>query len=395
MSETAVNSQFARTLNNLGGEIGGWGPRVEQLKTEITGDNPNTTDVLLAGFAECRLALGSDYPVYLSAATEYAQSPGNYDFDPNKLVASVGAPMNHERTGGHISREKFGILYLLFALVLLMVILSGYAPSPVEANGQTDTPDTTKPTLKATEIAATPTAEAIVASPTATQMEPTIAPTDTPAPTATLEPTNTPEPTIFAPTQNPDAIFNMPTAYKQFEAQWPLVDIQETDGHILRCAVDTANLQYGEVSLPGGLIMKSWAKCYFTTSVGTTDYVNVPIYVEDPQNNKKFMTFAVEPSDLPEGAGYLIPALKKALESSYLPAVLGTPQLGVKVVGASFDPDPSQQITQGQKFFTRVSQGLDTSGFDDFAKNGDTSKLPTVGSVDHLLIIDALNFDIK
>ena len=194
MSETAVNSKFAQSLNSIGGEIGGWGPRVEQLRVEIIESNPNPTNVLAAGFAECRLALGSDFPVYLSAATEYAQSPGSHDFDPAKLVSSVGAPLSHEKTNGAISREKYGALWFLMLLVLLMILLTGCTPGRVEANGQTDTPDTSKPTVGPETTSAAPT-EMVAASPTATQIEPTVAPTNTPVPTATLEPTNTPEPT--------------------------------------------------------------------------------------------------------------------------------------------------------------------------------------------------------
>lgn len=264
---------------------------------------------------------------------------------------------------------RFVMVVLMFAVIVLGACTPPRAGSLLETNtpaGLTLTPDA-----------------------------PTVIPTATTAPTLTptLEPSATQTPTRTA-TPLPIVDFDMPAAYEPFADQWPLGQIEQTDGHILRCAIDTAELQYGEITLPGNLIMKSWAKCYFITADGRTDYVNIPIFVEDHLNKKMYLVFSTGPSRLP-GTGYLIPALKKGIEEGWLPIAINTPELGVWVVGVSFVPNAAEQVTVGQQFFEKVYDGLDMSDFARFAESGDTGGLPSVGGMDHFIPIDALYFDVQ
>lgn len=263
--------------------------------------------------------------------------------------------------------------FIIVVLMLVAIVLGACTPPQTESVPATNTP---------TGLTLTPDATAVIPTATAT---PTLAPT--------LEPSATQAPTKTA-TPLPSIDFDMPDSYEPFADQWPLAQIEQTGGHILRCAIDTAELQYGEITLPGNLLMKSWAKCYFTTADGRTDYVHIPIFVEDHLNKKMYGLFSTGPSRL-GGTGYLIPAVKKSIEEVWLPYAMSTRELEVRVVGASFVPDSAELVTVGQQFFKKVYDGMDMSGFASFAEAGDTGGLPSIGGIDHFILIDALYFDVQ
>ena len=217
---------------------------------------------------------------------------------------------------------------------------------------------------------------------------PIIAPTTVPA-TETLVIT----PTDIATAELSGVSFELPAAFQPFAAQWPLVLINQTGGHILRCVLDTGGLNYAEIALPGGQIMKSWTACYFSTPQGTVDYVNIPIFTEDHQAGKMFGTFSVKPSRLAAG-GYLVPAVKRSVEEVWLPYATGNKDPATYVVAVSFDPDASDQMTPNQEFYLPLLRAIDTSSFAEFALTGNTKNLPAMEGIDHFLIADALIFDI-
>lgn len=224
--------------------------------------------------------------------------------------------------------------------------------------------------------------------------------TSSPTQSPILAPTTVPvtETTVITPTEiatvePPGVAFELPAAFQPFAAQWPLVLINQTGGHILRCVLDTGDLNYAEIALPGGQIMKSWTACYFSTPQGVVDYVNIPIFTEDHQAEKMFGTFSVKPSRLP-GSGYLLPAAKKSIEEGWLPIATGNKDPDIYVVAVSFDPDASDQMTPNQEFYLPLLRAIDTSSFAEFALTGNTKNLPAVEGIDHFLIADALIFDI-
>ena len=251
----------------------------------------------------------------------------------------------------------------LLLITLMAILLTSCAPAPGPVSTATVPP-----------------------APTATQT-PQPSATFTPAPTATPMPTSTAtaEPTCIA--------FDLPSAYQPFEAQWPLALVEQTGGYILHCAIDTGKLQYAEIRLPGGQLMKSWTACYFTTPQGKTDYIHIPIFIEDHQVKKMFLIFSTGPSRL-AGSGYLLPALKKSIEEGWLPYAAGTKTPGIFVVAVHFNVDASSQVTPGQEFNLPLFRAMDTTGLADFARTGSTANLPALEGMDHFLPADALYFDI-
>lgn len=286
MSELAINTQFARSLAR-NGELGIWGTKIEQVTNEITGNGLTPTNVLLAGFAECRLELGSEYPAYLDVATQYANSPGaGYDFNPDKLVATVGERPNLERTKGAISREKYGILYFLFALVVLMMVLSACTPQPAGATFETETPTDDPPATK-TPIAETQTQ---IAPTEATPQDAIIGEGDSPAVTLTpvtepteeleltVEPTTTPQPTEESLDPQEQLEDEATEAGIPIEAATQFGNIEQDSTGLwhINGNIDESSLQFntnieaGDINIDGTVVFR------YVNAKGNADWVYIP-----------------------------------------------------------------------------------------------------------------------
>ena len=217
--------------------------------------------------------------------------------------------------------------------------------------------------------------------------------TATPAPTNTIIPatatsTIEPIPTSVPPTLTtfPTLInidFEMPVSFAPFENQFPLSIITQTNGYILRCAFDTAQLEYGSIMLSDGLEMRTWVKCYFRNPDNRIDYVSIPIYINRGKTSTQFFTLAGGLDDAASNTGFRGDGLK-AMNKSILKIVTSTDKTKTLILGAGFGFQISSSDAK-QNFMKPIIDGIDSEAITQFAINGDTSGLPKYGVVEHFL----------
>jgi len=225
----------------------------------------------------------------------------------------------------------------------------------------------------------------------------TIAPTNTIIPataTSTIEPTYTPVPPTLTPVPTLVNIdFEMPTKFSSFENQFPLSTITQTNGHILRCAFDSAQVEIEEIRV-GNLEVRSWVKCYFRTPDGRTDYVNFPFQVGNYENQTWFIAFGMETTDpggpnpricFPQNScGFAVRAFNNGIIPKFIKMYSGTDKPQTYIMGLGFGTKLSA-ADLSQKFFQPVINKLETDNLDKFASTGDTSYLPQFGKIEHFL----------
>jgi len=221
--------------------------------------------------------------------------------------------------------------------------------------------------------------------PTSTPMA-TLAPTKTAIPaTNTIEPTSTSIPPTLTPVPTLVNIdFEMPSAFAPFENQFPLSIITQTSGYLLRCAFDSAQIEFGSVRLSSELEMRAWTKCYFRTPDDRIDYVIVPIYIVNQKACKEFIPFYSESQDIGACSSGFTPHALEVVVPKWLKIVTGTDQTKVYIFGVGFGSALSNTDTS-QVFFRSAINEITSSNLDKFASTGDTGVLIKVGTVSHYL----------
>jgi hypothetical protein len=225
----------------------------------------------------------------------------------------------------------------------------------------------------------------------------TITPTNTIIPataTSTIEPTYTPVPHTLTPVPTLVNIdFEMPALFSPFENQFPLGTIAQTNGYILRCAFDSAQVEIEEVRVDD-LEVRSWVRCYFRTPDGRTDYVNFPFQVSNYENQTWFIAFGVETTNpaapnpkvclTRSSCGFEVLAFKNGLVPNFIKLYSDTDKPGTYIMGLGFGTKLSA-ADLSQNFFQPVMNKLETDSLDKFASTGDTSYLPNFGKIEHFL----------
>lgn len=231
-----------------------------------------------------------------------------------------------------------------------------------------------------------------VSEPTATiALTNTIIPTTA---TSTIEPTHTPvPPTLTSVPTLGNIDFEMPAKFSSFENQFPLSTITQTNGYILRCAFDSAQVEIEEIRV-GDLEVRSWVKCYFRTPDGRTDYVNFPFQVSNYENQTWFIAFGVETTNpsapnpkictTQDSCGFWVQAFKNGLVTELIKSYSGTDEPRTYIMGLGFGTKLST-ADLSQNFFQPVLNKLETNNLDKFASTGDTSYLPNFGKIEHFL----------
>jgi hypothetical protein len=224
--------------------------------------------------------------------------------------------------------------------------------------------------------------------PTNTIIPPTATNTTVPTPTP-IPPTLTPVPTLV----NID--FEMPEKFTPFENQFPLGTITQTNGYILRCAFNSAQVKIEKVRV-GNLEISYWVKCYFRTPDGRTDYVNFPFQVANYENQTWFIAFGMETTDpsapnpktcsSQNSCGFAVsaPGFPNGIIPKFIKAYSGTDKPKTYIMGLGFGTKLSDSDLS-QNFFQPVINKLETNNLDKFASTGDTSYLPNFGKIEHFL----------
>ena len=225
----------------------------------------------------------------------------------------------------------------------------------------------------------------------------TIAPTNTIIPTtatSTIEPTYTPVPPTLTPVPTLVNIdFEMPAKFSSFENQFPLGTITQTNGYILRCAFDSAQVEIENVRV-GNSEVRAWVKCYFQTLDGRTDYVIFPFQMSNYENHTTFLIFGMETTD-PSGpnprscnsqdsCGFAVQAFNNGIIPKFIKMYSGTDKPRIYIMGLGFGTKLSL-ADLSQNFFQPVINKLETDNLDKFASTGDTSYLPQFGKIENFL----------
>ena len=223
---------------------------------------------------------------------------------------------------------------------------------------------------------------------TASESTATPTPTNTIIPvttTSTIEPTSTSVPPTLAPTPTLVNIdFEMPEAFASFENQFPLSTITQTNGYILRCVFDSAQLEYGSIMLPDGLEMRTWVKCFFKSANDQLDYVNLPIYINSSGTSTEFFSLSGGINNqVGTNTGFRGNGLK-VMNGNILKIVTGTDKTKTLILGAGFGFQTSSSDAK-QNFMKQIIDSIDSKAITQFALNGDTSGLPKYGLVEHFL----------
>ena len=225
----------------------------------------------------------------------------------------------------------------------------------------------------------------------------TLLPTKTTVPitaTNTIKATFTPIPPTFTPAPTLVSInFEMPEKFTPFENQFPLSVVTQTDGYILRCAFDSAQVEIENVRV-GNSEVRAWVKCYFRTSDGKTDYVNFPFQMSNYENHTTFLIFGMETADpgapnprscnSQDSCGFAVQAFNNGLVPKFIKSYSGTDKPNIYVMGLGFGAKLSASDLS-QHFFQPVINRLETANLDKFASTGDASYLPNFGKIEHFL----------
>lgn len=172
---------------------------------------------------------------------------------------------------------------------------------------------------------------------------------------------------------------------------WPIKPGQDGTGYFLRCFSSREKFHYEDVFIENGYRIKAWAECTYEDADGNTEYVSVPLYVEDNTANEYFILHAIEPNKY-SSEGFTPTALSVMFANNQYFSNID--MNNIQAFGVLFGA--AQPGSQGYyKITSKLVNAVGEENISKFAETGNAEHLKNFGPIKHLLPVYKINIDLK